>query len=366
MSAVDVEGNKVVKPFSSVEGAAKNMETALDSYSEKQLENIKRLSAEMDYGIGGVKEVGAEAYMTQIAKVNKAIEDLRRSTFARIGKDLNEVEATKVMDILDMEQQRMQRMLTKEGGPAGESPLVKRAFPTGKTINPEYGLTPTLESLHESKKAFGKKGRYDLTDASTSDPLTRDTYKQLHDAARETISSTEAHAVLYEKSPEYRQLSDDTWIAGAEADLLDNKLIRMLDAGDDGRAAQDVADAYRAANGMFERGTARMKKMQEGASQYDVVSATMAPMVESSKVLEAAGERIGKKDVFGLPNYLAAAALGGGTQDWKGAIAGAVLPTLIQGMPTGTALYRAGEALPGAVGRYAVPAGIRAVPEERQ
>lgn len=382
MGATNPDGTKVIGAFTSAAGADTKLTDAMEEWVQVQMPTIKKLSDD-------IQGLRAKAQRQTLSPEEKAklgllsnlidgtINDARNNVKSSFGKSMNETEVNKALDIIDMEERRLKVSIPYElgkrmGVDGAGNPLARAR---------EY---PDFMSVHEAKKAFGKKAKYDKTDATSGDPMVRDLYRDLYEGTRGTITDAEKRYIQmiedpktaqYEATLNFVNSNMDKYLKGKDFHKKYQLPVSMGGLGYPGyipnvkdmesNSTMDYTNPKWMA--MFESQLEQAKWRPaplEGASTYDKASTALSPILNSLGVVEEANARMDKNNLFGLSNYLAANAAGtasGG--DWKAALAGMILPTLTQSMPTGTALYRGGEKLQKG-GRYAVPTMIRAIPQE--
>jgi hypothetical protein len=351
MSAKNPDGSNVVGAFNTMDKVDSRVQGALDEYAQMQLAELQRVpeGVPMDF---------------MESRINDKIDELIRQTKAKVGAGLNPDEAKKTIDILNRERESL---LRRGRGVEAIKDETQFLMPTGTESPSELA---SLQTVHDTKQAFGAKGRYDVTDQATSDPTVRNAYRNLYGTARDAITDTEVHLKEMATNPQYAKTFEDyskrkNKLEGLWANIVETqKNLSSLDPA-----------LVKTALGMIDRNTEYIKKevaqlkpieeslakMREGKSIYDKSSKQMAPLMTASEVLTNAEKRTSKHNPFSLTGTILAGGAFMGTQSPYATALALLAPQAIQSMPTGTALYRGGEALQrGAGSRYAVPLMIRA------
>lgn len=303
---------KVVRAGSSLESMYNDLENAITAYGEKQAGSLDKTQK-----IGLLNDIG----------------DMLRYNRVKLQSDLdnrviNEDAFNKASDILDMEERRlMGTSLTKQGTP-----------------NPISEV-----NLHEAKKDYGNKSRYDIKNTSTGDPTTRELYNQLYGETRGLITSSQAGGNPFDVSsvPEELRASVNEKITPMVREVLLNPATspteRQIIIG-------QIARIIRDAQGI--------------STPYDKYSKAMTPLMEARDPVGKALERTNRNQSLTLPMIMGASA--GATSGYgiPAMISGGALPALMNANRAGTLAYRSGEAIPTIADRYAIPALVRTQNEE--
>lgn len=307
MGAKTVAGKNVVKAGSTLEGVSQDIDAALKEWQAVQSEALK----------GNVIDNGD--VIAKFKELKGKYADLRDSG------SITDAEYAKKIAILDEEMGRFENAYAKK---VGTAPLDRVLYETNEGIElpEEVGFTPKemfsstgelretipTTTVHNARVAVGPKSKFQLSDASTADPTRTETYRDLYKGYHEMISG--------ENAPQ-RYVFDPT------TGYLVTAPERTAPAG------------------------------------YREATSAMAPLMNAKYPIEKAIGRTERNNVLGLSNLLAGIMGGMATQSpWGASVA--VLPSLVQNMPVGTALYRSGEQLPTLSSRLFMPATVRAANDE--
>lgn len=353
MSAKNPDGSNVIGAFSTMDKADNRVQGAIDEYTKMQLEELQRIpeGVPMDF---------------MESRINDKIDELIRQTEAKVGAGLNPDEGQKTIDILNRERESL---LRRGRGVDAVKEKTQYLIPSGTEKPSELA---SLQSVHDTKQSFGAKGRYDVTDQATSDPTTRNAYRNLYGTARDAITDTEVHLKEMASNPEYAQTFNDY---SKRKDMLESMWANNVATQ---KSIPDLdPELVGTALGLIDRNTEYIKremmalkpveqqlaKMREGKSIYDISSKQMAPLVTASEVLANAEKRTSKYNPLSLTGSILGIGALGATGSPLLTGLGILAPSVIQSMPVGTGLYRGGQALQGGGSKYAVPAMIRAQDE---
>lgn len=367
---------KVIGPFTTTEGAITKVEDAIQSYGEKETGGISRKETDL------MREWNAST-------INRHLDEVESEIYRKkLNREISPEEADRMSAILDQERVRLTGKKPDtytEVPPTAEDPSGLNVV-EGERIMPD----PTLMDLHRAKQDYGTKSRFDQKNTSTADPTVRNTYQMLYNAARGGIVEEEGSRVaadlratnpqhaLNEAAAVYNRGNTNTIKFG---NLLRQKLGEIqaqiikerpdLASADVSRAAVDIltstpdgAKLMEAWGKASEATSAALRKYDEyrnELSRYNWYSKAMAPLMDVREPLGKAYDRNANSYPLSLQMLLAAATGSGATQSPWGLLAG-VAPAAIQSMPAGTAMYRLGEALPGAAAKLN-PILMRAMPE---
>lgn len=287
------KSDKVIGANSSLDKMYKDLEDAIEGYSELQAGSLDTKST-----------------IKMLPAIKRKMDTFREMLDIYVdARKINEDAYKKYSDILDMEERRL--LGTSDRVIGTPTPL-------------------SAYNLHTAKMDFGKKSRYDIADNSTSDPTSREAYRLLYDGVRDIITQ-------FQKTddPVYRaKLGKIAEEYGNKANQYSPDDLKQIDLYR--RFESDVRKIY-----------------SETDSPYDVASKAMAPIMEARDPVGKALERSAKNQSLTLPMLLGSTA-GGTAGGVKGAVAGAVLPMMLNASRAGTTMYRAGEPVSKA-GRYAIP-----------
>lgn len=370
---------KVIGPFTTTEKAITDVEDAIQAYGEKETGGISRVETDQERGWNA-------------ATISSHLNDVEAEIYQRkLSRDISPEEADRMYGILASERVRL----------TGKKPSVFSEVPIS-TENPE-GINvvdgarvlpdPTLLDLHRAKQDYGTKSRFDQKNTSTADPTVRNTYQLLYDAARGGIVEEEGARIaadLKARRPEH---------ALNRADVINEKVIKNsqkltqlvmdnlrtieeqlsksrpdLHPEHRTKAALDIltstpegAQLYEAWGKAAETANtvrSAIETYSNNLSPYNYYSREMAPLMAVREPLGKAYDRNANTYPLSLQVLLAAATGAGASQSPWGLLAG-VAPAAIQSMPSGTAMYRLGEALPGAAAKIN-PLLMRAMPDVPQ